>query len=340
MTESYLSLGVDMSWEIDLFGRVSAKVKESKGAYKASKEDYDWMCVTISAEIASYYMTLRTLQQELIVTKEHIEQQKHVLEITEARHNTGLVSMMDVAQAKTVYYTTEASLCNIETQIATTINSIAVLTGTYPEEMQNLLSTPRPQPSADWTMNVEINPDLLRNRPDVKEAEYMVEEYAAALGVEKKQWLPSLSLSASVGTQAWHIGDMFKKDSYTYSIAPQLSWNIFDGFARNASIASAKEQLMESVESYNLTLLTAVQEVENALITYKKAVEYEKELAVVLENAQLYYKLALDRYRQGLDAFINVSNAQITVLEDANELVIARGNVLSALVALQKSLAL
>lgn len=340
MTQSYFSMGVNMSWEIDLFGRITAKVKESKGAFKASREDYDWMCVTIAAEIATYYMDLRTLQQEFIVTSDHIVQQERVLKITEARYEAGLASKLDVAQAKTVYYSTKSSLCNLETQIITDINAIAVLTASYPQEMQQWLAPASPQPSADWTLDVTIDPEMLRNRPDVKEAEYQVQEYAAALGYEKKQWLPSLSLSAGVGTESWHLKDLFKHDSFTYSIAPQLSWTIFDGLSRDASIAAAREQLLSSVDNYNLTLLTAVQEVENALTSYSQAVKYEQEIAVVLENAELAYKLALDRYKQGLDAFINVSDAQITVLQYANELVIARGNVLTSLVALQKSLCL
>ena len=340
VTSSAFSLGVNMSWEIDVFGRILEQTKEQRGAYNATREEYDWMCVTISAEIASYYMTLRTLQQEVIVTQQHIEQQEKVLKITEARFEAGLASMLDVAQAKTVYYSTQASIITLQTQIQTTINSIAVLTGSYPQDMQVSLSEPGPQPSAEWTMNLEITPDLLRNRPDVKEAEYTVEEYAAALGVEKKQWLPSLSLTASVGTEAWHIRDMFKKDSYIYSVAPQLSWTIFDGFMRDAQIASAKEQMLEAVDAYNLALLTAVQEVDNALVSYKQAVKYEQEIAVVLQNAQLAYTMALDRYKQGLDAFINVSDALMTVLEYANELVVARGNVLTSLVTLQKSLVL
>lgn len=323
-----------------MFGKITQQVKAQEGAYKASREDYEWMCVTISAEIATYYMNLRTLQQELLVTQNHIQQQKRVLEITEARHEVGLASMLDVAQAKTVYYSTQATIINIQTDIFTTINAIAVLTGTYPEEMKIMLQPIGEQPSAIWSMDMDISPEMLRNRPDVKEAEYTVEEYAAALGVEKKQWLPSLSLSASVGTEAWHIGDMFKSDSYTYSIAPQLSWTIFDGFMRNAEIASAKEQLMASVDAYNLALLTAVQEVDNALTGYRQAVEYEKKIAIVLENAQLAYNLAIDRYKQGLDAFINVSDALITLLQYANELVVAKGNVLTSLVTLQKSLVL
>lgn len=340
VTESYLSLGVNMNWEIDLFGRITASVREAKGAYNASREDYDWMCVSIAAEIATYYMNLRTLQQEIVVTQNHIEQQERVLKITEARYEAGLASMLDVAQAKTVFYSTQAAICTLQTQVQTTINAIAVLTGLYPQDMQDMLAPVKPQPSADWTLDLEFTPEMLRRRPDVLEAEYTVDQYAAALGVEKKQWLPQLSLTASIGTEAWHLKDLFSKDSYTYSVAPQLSWTIFDGLARDAEIASAREQLMAAVDSYNLALLTAVQEVDNAIVTYRQAVLYEQQIAVVLQNAELAFRLALDRYKQGLDAFINVSDAQITVLEYANELVIARGNVLTALVALQKSLVL
>lgn len=340
LTQSYFSLGLDMNWEIDLFGRVTAKVREAKGAFRASREEYDWMCVTVAAEIATYYMDLRTLQQEFEVTSDHIRQQERVLKITEARYDAGLASRLDVAQAKTVFYSTQASLCTLQTQIIADINALALLTASYPGPMQEWLAVPSPQPEAVWTLDVQLDPEMLRNRPDVREAEYTVEQYAAALGFEKKQWLPSLSLSASVGTEAWHLGDLFKNNSFTYSIAPQLSWTVFDGLSRDAQIASAREQLLSAVDSYNLTLLTAVQEVDNALTGYTRAVRYEREIAVVLENARLAYELALDRYRQGLDAFINVSDALISQLEYANELVVARGNVLKSLITLQKSLVL
>lgn len=339
-TQQYLSAGLTMSWEIDLFGRVTQKVREQQAAYRASADDYRWMCVSIAAETATYYMELRTSQAEYKVTSEHIEQQAKVMEITEARYETGLASKLDVAQARTVYYSTKASLLPLETQIKTYINAIAVLTGRFPAEMQAWLGVPEPQPRGEWTGDLVIDPELLRRRPDVMEAEATMEEYAAALGYEKKQWLPALALTASAGTEAWRLKDLFGKESYYYSVAPQLSWTVFDGLARDAATAAAREQLMAATDAYTLALLTAAQEADNALTSYRQAVKYEQEIAIVLENAQLAYTLALDRYRQGLDAFINVSDALMTVLEYANELVTARGNVLTSLIALQKSLTL
>lgn len=337
MTSGGFQFGVDMSWQIDVFGRVQQQLKEADANVKMSRAEYDAMCISVASEIASDYITLRTLQTELNVTKEHVEQEEKVLKITEARYEAGLSSMLDVAQAKTVYYSTVSSLSSLETQITTTINAIAVLTGKYPDQIMSLLTPYAPQPNGEWVVSTDIPMQWIENRPDVMEAKYNIESYAAAIGVAEKDWLPTLSLSASAGTSAWNIKDMFKKESYTYSIAPVIEWTVFDGFIRDAKIASAKEQMMAAVDSYNETLLTAVQEVDNATYTYVSSLKYEKEIEQTLKYAQQAYNLAIDRYKQGLDAFINVSDALMTVLQYADELVVARGNVLQAIVDIAKS---
>lgn len=337
MTTGYFQFGVDMSWQIDIFGRVGQQVKEAKANVSMSRAEYDALSLSVAAEIASDYISLRTLQTELKVNREHVEQEEKVLKITEARHEAGLASMLDVAQAKTVYYSTLSAISSLETQINTTINAIAVLTGNYPDQVMQTLSPYSPQPDGQWAVTTEIPLDWIKSRPDVMEAEYSIESYAAALGVARKDWLPTLSLSASAGTSAWNIKDMFKKDSYTYSVAPVLEWTIFDGFMREAEIASAREQMLAAVDSYNQTLLTAVQEVDNATFSYVSALKYEKEIEQTLIYARQAYELAIDRYKQGLDAFINVSDALMTVLQYADELVVARGNVLQAIVDIAKS---
>lgn len=335
---SYFSAAIDMSWEIDIFGKVYANVKEAKANLNASRADYAAVSISLCSEIASDYIQLRMLQAELKVTEEHVKSQEKVLAIAEARHEAGLDSQMDVAQAKTVYYSTLASISTLQTQINTTINALAVLTGTYPEYMRARLSTPKPQLSPFQPVNPGIPMDLIRRRPDVVEAEYELASYAAALGVAKKDFLPTLSLSASIGTSAHEPKDLMTKSSFSYSVAPTLSWTIFSGFARSADVASAKEQMLAGIDNYNLTLLTAVEEVDNAMTTYFRALEYEKSIEEVLQYAQQYFELALDRYKQGLDAFINVADSQITVLQYATELAEARGQALTALVSLYKAL--
>lgn len=338
VTVDYFSAGIDMQWEIDVFGRVRKNVEMQQASYRASRADYASVSVSVCAQIATSYIKLRTLQRQLEVTLEHVEEQRKVMKITEARFDTGLASMLDVSQARTVYYSTLASISALRTSVAATVNALAVLTGAMPGGMAQRLEASASLPEADMLVPSSVPSDLLRRRPDVVAAEEQLAVSAAAVGVAKKDFLPVLSLDGSIGTSAHRLDDMMTRRSFTYTIAPTLSWTIFDGFARRAAVASAKEQMLASIDAYNLTLLTAVQEVDDALISYTNAVAYEQSLLKVTEAAQKAADLALDRYKQGLDAFINVAQAQITMLQYNNEAVEARGESLTALVNLYKAL--
>ncbi len=337
-TSSYFGLGIDMNWEIDLFGKITARTRQEKASFKASRAQYAAMTVSITSKIASTYMRLRTLQGEKAVLQEHISSQKRVVEITEARFEAGISSMLDVAQAKTTYLSTEASLTTLNTDIATAINTIGVLTGMFPEQIHAMLDTPRELPDFHQIVAVGVPMELLRRRPDVVEAEYALAADAAALGIAKKDFLPTLSIAGSIGTQAHDAGDLFSDRSFAYSIAPTLSWTVFDGMARKAAVVSAREQMQVGIDNYNLTLLTAVQEVDNAMSQYVNSLHYIDLIEQVVEQAQKSFELSIDLYKKGLSSFINVSDAQIARLQYADELVSARGAALSALINLYQAL--
>ena len=337
-TSSYFGLGIDMNWEIDLFGKITARTRQEKASFKASRAQYAAMAVSITSKIASAYMRLRTLQGEKAVLQEHISSQKRVVEITEARFEAGISSMLDVAQAKTTYLSTEASITTLNTDIATAINTIGVLTGMFPEQIHAMLDTPRELPDFHQIVAVGVPMELLRRRPDVVEAEYALAADAAALGIAKKDFLPTLSIAGSIGTQALDAGDLFSDRSFTYSIAPTLSWTVFDGMARKAAVVSAREQMQVGIDNYNLTLLTAVQEVDNAMSQYVNSLHYIDLIEQVVEQAQKSFELSIDLYKKGLSSFINVSDAQIARLQYADELVSARGAALSALINLYQAL--
>lgn len=335
---NYFDLGVNMNWQIDVFGKITARAKQSKAAFNATRMEYDAMMVTISAKIASAYIQLRMLQGELTVLQEHIAQQKRVVDITQARHEAGLASMLDVTQALTNYYSTVASVTSINSSIATTINGLAVLIGVYPEQLRPYLSQVAPLPNYHQLVSVGIPMDLLRRRPDIAEAEYTLAGYAAALGIAKKDFLPTLSLSGSIGTMAHKRADLFTDRSFTYSIAPTLSWTIFDGMSRKAALNSAKEQMQMGIYNYNNTVISAVQEVDNAMSTYYNSLQYIDMISKVVEQSEKSFKLSIDLYKQGLTDFINVSNTQIAYLQYSNELVAAKGQALASLVNLYEAL--
>jgi len=180
--------------------------------------------------------------------------------------------------------------------------------------------------------------DLLRRRPDIAESEAEMARYAALVGVAKKDFLPVLSLSGSVGTSAHKINNMFGSHSLDYSIAPTISWTIFDGMARNANLAEAKLQLEAASDSYNLTIFTAMEEVDNAVNNYNAYLRECKLLDDLTAESRKSLDLSLDLYKQGLTAFSNVVDAQLSYLANQNSLVAAKGATLSALVSFYQAL--
>lgn len=180
--------------------------------------------------------------------------------------------------------------------------------------------------------------DLLRRRPDIVAAERSIEVAVASLGIARSAYLPSLSIAASAGTEAHSFGDLFSGPSFSYSIAPTLSWTLFDGLSRRAATLEARQELENEVENYNLTVITAIEEVRTAIARYKATQEYISRTAKVVENSEEAVRLSLDQYKQGLTGFYNVAEAQLNYLTYQNSLVSARGNALTALIDLYKAL--
>lgn len=335
---SYFSLGADMNWEIDVFGRITEQVKGKKAEVGVSKADYVGAMISMAADIATYYINIRTSQAELQVAHEHLESQNRVVEIAEARHEAGLVSKLDVAQAKTVYYSTEAAIPQIEASIRTNINAIAILLGVYPEKLYDRLSSVLPQPDCRRIINAGVPLNLLRRRPDIVAVERQLAVYAAQVGIVKKDFLPTLSLQGTIGVASHDFGDLFKKNSFEYSIAPTLSWTLFDGFDRKHALASARAEMELGIDNYNQTVMNAVQEVDNAMTAYITALKTMELDNNVLEQSRESFDLAIEQYKEGLAAFTNVVDAQISWLNYANSLVAAKGEALTSLIELYQAL--
>lgn len=337
-TTDYFSLGLNMSWEIDVFGKISAKASQQKALYNATRAEYAATMVTLCANIAKAYVNLRVWQAEWQVAVEHIASQEKIVKITEARHEAGLASMLDVTQARIVYYSTQASMPTLRSSIRTTINSIALLLGVYPRDINDLLEPTSPLPDHRQIVPVGVPAELLRRRPDIVEAEYELASYAAALGIAKRDFLPTLSLNGSIGTGAHSAGDLFSRNSLTYSIEPTLTWTIFDGMSRRANMASARQQMEIGIESYNNTVMTAVEEVDNAITTYAGTLRNLDILDDVVTQSRKSLDLSLDLYKRGLSPFNNVVTAQMNLLEYQNSVVTASGNALTALITLYEAL--
>ena len=336
-TQTY-SLPVTASWELDVFGSIRQRVKAQRETFMASKEEYTSVMVSLCAQIASAYIGLRELQQELSVVTHNCHTQAAVLNITEVRYKTGLVSKLDVSQAKSVYYSTKASIPQLEAGINQYITTLAILLGTYPQHIRPILEKPSKLPDYMEPIGIGVPADLLLRRPDIRQAERQVNAQAATLGASQSDWLPQVFLKGSIGYSSHDLKDLTKRNSMTFEIAPSISWTLFSGTKLVNATRLARAQLDESIHQFNQTVLTAVQETDNAMNSYRNSIQQIVAMREVCNQGEETLKLSLDLYKQGLTPFQNVLDALRSLLTYENQLVQAQGSSLLHLIALYQAL--
>lgn len=337
LNQQYASGDLSTNWELDIFGSIRNRVKSSKEQFRATEEEYNGVLVSLTAQVATAYADLRTLQQQLEVAEKNMASQQAILNITEIRYKTGLASQLDVSQAKSVYYSTKASIPSIEANIRQQINALAILAGLYPSDLYPALKEPRPIPDYMKIVSIGIPVNLLRQRPDVRSAERSVSAAAASVGAAKSDYFPKFYLKGSIGFAARDMDRFFNRNSLTYQIAPSLSWTLFQGRQLTQATKEAKAVLDENIRQYNQTVLTAVQEVDNAMSSYSNAVKQVVSLRELVVQGEITLKLSLDLYKRGLATFQNVLDAQRSLLSYQNSLVSAQGGTLSSLIELYRA---
>ena len=334
----YFSSALTMSWQVDIFGKLFKRAKAQKRAFQATEEEYRAVMVTLCAEVANAYFSLRQCQAEMDVLRKNVQSQKEIMEIVEARHETGFASKLDVAQAKSVYYSTLASIPSMQSNIEQYINSITALLALYPGSLDDRLRSTRPLPDYVRAVAVGMPANLLRRRPDVRAAELSVESKAALLGAAKRDWLPSFYLNGSIGYSANNLDKLVRSSSMAWEIAPTMTWNLFNGGKDINATMEAKAELEQSIISFNSSVLTAIQEVSNAMTQYKNSIQTMETLKETVRQGEETLQLSLELYKQGLTQFQNVLDAQRSLLSYQDNLVRTRGYSLTSLVQLYKAL--
>lgn len=337
-SESYFNAGLSATWEIDIFGKVAAGVKAGRESYRASRAEYAGAMVSMCAQIASTYFTLRAQQRLLQVSRAHCESQMKIVKIAQARFEATLASKLDVAQAWQTYYSTYASIPALESAVRTSINSLGVLVGEFPAGAEGIVGSGGQLPN--WLLSIPagVPADLLRRRPDIIAAEREVASAAASVGVAKKDFLPSLTIEGTIGTAARRFDNLFGEHSLTWSVTPTLSWTLFDGFARKYSLVSAREQLQQTIDSYNLAVMNAVGETDSALSSYAAALRHIEAIQQLCVQNEEALQLAVRRYKDSLSPMSDVVNAQLNALSGESELVQAQASALTSLVTLYEAL--
>lgn len=336
-TDDYIDLGLNLNWEIDVFGRILEKSKGGKAQIAVSEADYIAAQISLSANVAKTYISLRLAQAQLAIAEEHLQTQKKIVDMTRQRMECGLGNKLEVAQSQGVYLSTKASIPSLRANIGIAKNALAVLCGMYPEEIEKYCGEITPLPILLDRPSAGVPADLLRRRPDVIAAENRLAVAAANVGVAKKDFLPTLSLSATGYAQSHQAKKLFEGNSLGYIISPKLSWTIFEGFARNAQVAEARADMEQAIDDYNQTVLSAVQEVNNALENLNGVWESVHVQLELLKVGRESLSLAVDLYKRGLTQFTNVTDAQIDVLNEENTLVTYKAQTLQYAIALYEA---
>ena len=336
--EGQFSTAVSMQWQADVFGSIYLRSKAQKILFMATEEEYNAVMVSLVANVATTYFSLRQSLAEMWVLRENAASQHEILNITIARYDSGLASKLDVSQARSVYQSTLAQIPAMQATIDSYRNAMAVLLGTFPEELEGWLHEGYALPSYIAPIGVGIPAELLLRRPDIRAAEREVEANAALLGATRRDWFPQILVTGSIGFASGEMKSLFNSKSLNWEIAPTIKWNIFGGNDRVNATREARATLDSSILTFNEKMLNALQEVESAMSQYENSITQIVALREAVNQNEETLTLSLELYKQGLTTFQNVLDAQRSLLTYQNYLVQAQGGSLIYLVQLYEAL--
>ncbi len=334
-TFTEITLPIDVSWEPDLWGRVRNTVREYRYAAQVSAADLENERLTEQADLAEYYFQLRGQDALQDLYNRTIEADKQSLNLTRSLYETGIDSEEDVAEADVTLKNAEEAGAGIASNRAIYEHAIAMLIGKPASEFSmpvKALTTPVP------AIPIGVPSDLLQRRPDIAAAERTMAEANALIGVEKAAYYPALSLTGSGGLEGSALKTLFAVPALFWSLGASASETIFDAGLRRATMAQYTAQYNADLASYKQAVLTAFQQVEDYIATLRVASDQINREDQAVEAAQRYLNIATARYETGLDPYLDVMTAQITLLSNQQTQVTLRVNEMTAAVELVQAL--
>ncbi|MCP3960486.1 MAG: efflux transporter outer membrane subunit [bacterium] len=328
--------GVDASWEIDVFGRIRRSVESAAAGYEASIEDYRDVLVTMYAEVALNYVEARALQDRIAYALENAEAQRASVALTRDLHDAGASSALDVSQAESNLAATEAAIPALEIALSFALHRLAVLLGEPPGALYGELSQASTIPASPAEIATGLPAEALRQRPDVRRAERQLAAQSARIGVATADLYPRFSLSGFFALEATDVSNL--GDGATWGIVPGLRWNLFDGGRVRSAIQVEEARTEQALVRYERTILRALEEVENALVSYTLEQRRRERLQAAVTATQRTVELVEIQYRSGLTDFQNVLDAQRSLFVQQDQLATSEGQVTRNLIALYKAL--
>ena len=331
-------VGLDGFYEVDFWGRVRSNNKAALaelGTAEALRED---ALVLLSSDIASNYMQLRGLQNELGVAQRNATNQRDTLKLTESLLQGGRGTELDTSRARAQLNSTLSAIPVIESAIRRNIHRLSVLTGEQPQVLLDDLLKIKPMPTLPSIVRIGNPADLLRRRPDIRAAEYQLEAATARVGVATADLFPRVTFNGRVALQAESFSGLGKSGADTYSFGPSISWAAFDLGRVKAQIDASKARNVQSLAEYQQTVLGALEETENAMTSFGRQRARRDFLREASAASQQAAKLARERYQNGVADFLTVLDAERVMLEAESRQAESETLTATSLVAIYKAL--
>jgi NodT family efflux transporter outer membrane factor (OMF) lipoprotein len=336
-------VGVTASWEVDLWGKFRRAIEASDANLMASISNYDEALVSLTAQVASTYVNVRTYQERLRIARENVKSQQQTLNLTVVRFRNGEVSETDTQQAKAQYAQTRSQIPQLEIGLRQNLHALAALLGRPPSNLDDLLGPGGPIPAAPPQVAIGIPADLLRRRPDIRAAEQQAAAQSATIGATQAELYPAFSLSGTFGFLSTDVGnsklsDVFDWKSRVASFGPAVVWNVFNYGQITNQVRAQDAVFQQAILTYQNTVLEAQQEVEDGIASFLGSQDTVALLIEAVAAARRSVELAATQYRAGATSYTTVLTAQQTLLAEQDQLAVTQGSVAQGLISLYRAL--
>jgi len=330
-------VGLDASWELDIFGGLRRSVEAAEATIEARRADYVDVMTSLAAEVALTYVNLRTLEARLQITQTNVALQEQTFALVQWRTEAGLTTALDVAQAAANLETTRAQLPVLERDLAQSRNKLRFLTGEGAADIDSVSGLTATIPVTQKSVAIGIPADTVRQRGDIRAAERNLATQSARIGIATANLYPSFRLAGFIGRSASDLSGLFEDNAQATNLAASVSAPLFNAGQLRANIAVEDALYAQALASLEKTILNALREVEDALAAQTGAHERTGHLRLAMQEAERANVLASQEYEAGLSDFDRVLDTQRTLLTAQEQFVLNQSAESTATIQLYKA---
>ena len=332
------AVGFDTLWEADIFGGIRRSIEAANDDLESQRDAERGAVVSVIAEVAASYVELRTVQQRILIAEANIQTQRDTLNLARRLNATGIVSNLDVTQAQAELAQTQSLVPLLRIQEQAYIHELGILLGEPPEALAAKLEAPGPIPAPPRRVPIGIPTQLLQRRPDIREVERDLAAATARIGVAEADLYPQFTLTGDFGVGAEQFGNVFNWSSRFVGVGPSVRWELFEGGRILANIDAHKAIRQELLDQYKLTILMAIRETADALVSFGDRQSQFDLLGQSVQSAKESVRIARDQYANGTIGYLSLLDAQRSLLEAQDAMAQSQGEVTLSMIALYKAI--